>query len=185
MIFHETQFSGVHLIEIERHADERGFFARTWCRQEFLAQGLQADFVQSSISVNPVAGTVRGLHFQSPPHSETKVVQCVSGAIYDVVVDLRPESATFRKWLGIRLTAESRQMLYIPERVAHGFQTLEKDTEISYLISAYYVPEAARGIRYDDPALGIRWPLPVDRISEKDLGLPGMDQLTDLTSMLA
>lgn len=181
MIFHETRLAGAYLIDIERLSDERGFFARTWCRREFAAQNLETDYVQASISVNPLRGTLRGLHFQSPPHSETKLVQCVRGAIYDVIVDLRPASPTFRQWLGVELTAASHRMLYIPAAFAHGFQTLEDNTEVSYLISTFHVPEAARGIRHDDPVLGIAWPMKISRISEKDRRLPTIDEVPELS----
>jgi dTDP-4-dehydrorhamnose 3,5-epimerase len=177
MIFRELSLSGAYLIEIERQTDARGFFARTWCQREFGEQNLETEYVQASISVNPASGTLRGLHFQCPPYGEVKIVQCVRGAIYDIIVDLRPRSTTFRKWLGVTLSAESHNMLYVPAGFAHGFQTLENDTEVSYLISTFYVPAAARGIRYDDPALGITWPGDVTRISEKDRALPGIDEV--------
>lgn len=180
MIFHDLGLAGAYQIEIERQADERGFFARTWCRREFRKQGLETEYVQASISVNPLRGTLRGLHFQCAPHWETKIVQCVRGAIYDVILDLRPRSPTFRRWLGVTLSAESHDMLYVPTGFAHGFQTLKNDTEVSYLISTFFVPAAARGIRYDDPALAIDWPFEVTRISEKDRGLPGIDDVTGL-----
>jgi dTDP-4-dehydrorhamnose 3,5-epimerase len=180
MLFRDLSLSGAHLIEIERHADARGYFARTWCRREFRKQNLETEYVQASVSVNPTRGTLRGLHFQCTPHWEVKVVQCIRGAIHDVIVDLRPRSPTFRQWLGVTLSAESRDMLYVPVGFAHGFQTLENDTEVSYLVSTFYVPAAARGIRYDDPALGIDWPLEVTRISDTDRGLPGIDDVTGL-----
>jgi dTDP-4-dehydrorhamnose 3,5-epimerase len=182
MIFRELGLAGAYLIEIERHTDERGFFARTWCKREFANQNLETEYVQASISVNATRGTVRGLHYQCSPHWEVKVVQCIRGAIYDVIVDLRPGSETFRKCLGVTLSAASHDMLYIPAGFAHGFQTLEDDTEVSYLISAFYVAAAARGIRYDDPALGINWPMKVTRISEKDRGLPGIDDIAELAT---
>lgn len=164
--------SGALLIRPERLSDDRGFFARTWCREEFRARGLVSDFVQASLSVNPVRGTVRGLHLQRPPHAETKLIRCVRGAIFDVIVDLRPDSPTYGEWLAVELTAESYDMLYVPAGFAHGFQTLVPDTEIDYLITPAYEPTAATGVRYDDPALGIRWPLPVSRISRKDATWP-------------
>jgi dTDP-4-dehydrorhamnose 3,5-epimerase len=180
MIFRDLSLSGAYLIEIEPHADARGFFARTWCRREFGEQGLETEYVQASVSVNPSRGTLRGLHFQCSPHWEVKIVQCIRGAIYDVIVDLRPGSPTFRKWLGVTLNAESHDMLYVPIGFAHGFQTLENDTEVSYLVSTFYAPAAARGIRYDDPTLGINWPAEITRISEADLRLPTIDDVTDL-----
>ena len=178
MIFRDLCLSGAYLIEIERQEDERGFFARTWCRREFRKQGLETEYVQASVSVNPIRGTLRGLHFQCSPYWEVKIVQCVRGTIYDVILDLRPRSPTFRKWLAVTLSAEARDILYVPTGFAHGFQTLEDDTEVSYLVSTFYVPAAARGIRYDDPALSIDWPIEVTRISEKDRGLPGIDDVT-------
>ena len=177
MIFRETRLRGAFVIDVERNADERGFFARTWCRRELAARNLEAEYVQGSVSVNSVRGTLRGLHFQCEPHSETKIVQCVRGAIYDVIVDLRSRSPTFRQWFGVELTAESRRLLYVPAGFAHGFQTLSDNTEVSYVISAFYVPAAARGIRYDDPALGIPWPMKATCISQKDLDLPALDQV--------
>ncbi len=174
MIFGETRFAGVHLIDIEKHVDGRGFFARTWCRSEFAERGLVTEFVQHSLSFNAERGTIRGLHFQAPPHDEVKVVRCLRGAIHDVIVDLRPDSPTVRRWAAFELTGASRSMLYIPAGFAHGFQTLEPESEISYMISASYMPDATRGIRYDDPALRIDWPLPVARISERDRSWAGL-----------
>lgn len=181
MIFRDLPLSGAYLIEIEPHADARGFFARTWCRREFGEQGLETEYVQASVSVNPIRGTLRGLHFQCTPHWEVKLVQCIRGAIYDVIVDLRPGSSTFRKWLGVTLSAESHDMLYVPIGFAHGFQTLENDTEVSYLVSTFYAPGAARGICHNDPTLGINWPTEVTHISETDLRLPSIDDVTGLT----
>lgn len=172
MIFRETKLRGAYVIEPERRADDRGFFARTWCRQEFQAHGIEDAFVQRHLSVNPVRGTLRGLHYQEAPYEEGKLMQCTRGAIFDVLVDLRHDSPTFGKWMEADLTAENYRMLYAPKGVAHGFQTLRDDTEVSYLVSQYYVPQASRGIRYDDPWIGIRWPLPVSRISERDRSWP-------------
>lgn len=180
MIFRETRLAGAFLIELDRHVDERGFFARTWCRDEFAAHGLTTEFVQGNLSVNTEAGTLRGIHFQRPPHWEAKLVSCVRGAIYDVIVDLRPESETYRQCLAVELAAEARRMLYVPERFAHGFQTLRPETEISYLMSDAYVPGAAAGIRYDDPELAIAWPLPVSRISDQDRAWPSLREQEDL-----
>jgi dTDP-4-dehydrorhamnose 3,5-epimerase len=172
MIFQETRLSGAYLIRPEKRSDDRGSFARTWCAEEFRAHGLTDRFVQSSISFSPVRGTLRGLHFQRPPHAEAKLIRCTRGAIYDVIVDLRPESPTYRQWLGLEMRAGGGEMLYAPERFAHGFQTLLPDTEVDYLISAAYAPEAATGLRHDDPLLGIGWPLAVTRISERDRAWP-------------
>lgn len=178
MIFRETALGGVFQVDIERKSDERGFFARTWCRDEFGRLGLATEFVQGSVSFNPFAGTLRGLHFQRPPHRESKLVRCIRGAIYDVIVDLRPGSPTHGRWLGIELTGTSHRALYIPEGFAHGFQTLDEDTEVFYLISAFHEPKAAGGLRYDDPALGIRWPKPISRISDADKSWPTLEALS-------
>ena len=172
MIFRETRLAGAYLIDLEKRVDDRGFFARTWCRDEFAAHGLSAEFAQCNVSFSPIIGTLRGLHYQRPPNWEAKVVQCTRGAIYDVIVDLRPESRTYREWLGVELTAESRQMIYVPERFAHGFQTLGPDSEVNYMMSVAYVPGAACGIRYDDPDLAIEWPLSVSRVAPKDRSWP-------------
>ena len=172
MRFHPTALAGAFLIEPVLHEDERGFFARTFCREELGREGLVTDFVQHSISFSRVRGTVRGMHFQRPPHQEVKVVSCAKGAIRDVIVDLRPDSPTFGKWQGFDLTARNRLRLYIPAGFAHGLQTLEDETEVEYLISTFYTPAAADGVRHDDPAFGIRWPLPVAVISERDRQWP-------------
>jgi dTDP-4-dehydrorhamnose 3,5-epimerase len=179
MRFRETDLRGAYFIDLDKRVDERGFFARTWCRKEFAALGLATEFVQSNLSVNPQAGTLRGLHYQRAPHQEAKLIQCVRGAIYDVIVDLRPGSETFRQWLAVELEAESRRMLYVPEEFAHGFQTLRADSEVSYMNSSFYEPDAGAGIRYDDPALGIAWPLPVTRISERDKSWPDLASPSD------
>lgn len=176
MIFHETRLRGAYTIEIEEHADERGFFARTWCRREFAEHDLVAEFVQCSLSYNREAGTLRGLHYQRDPYWEAKIVQCLRGAVFDVILDLRAESPTFGRWHAVELSARSRRMLYVPERFAHGFQALEPDTEVSYMISTFYVPEASRGIRYDDPSLAIPWPKPVTQISARDRTWPTLDR---------
>jgi dTDP-4-dehydrorhamnose 3,5-epimerase len=148
--------------------DERGFFARTWCRQEFEAHGLNSRLAQSSISFNKRRGTLRGMHYQSAPDEEAKLVRCTMGAIYDVTIDLRRDSPTFKQWVGLELTAENRRMLYIPEGFAHGLQTLTDDTEVFYQISERYAPESARGVRWNDPAFAIDWPVSVTIISERD-----------------
>lgn len=176
MIFREATLPGAYLIEIEPHTDDRGFFARTWCQREFVEHGLVSEFVQASLSVTAAQGTIRGLHYQRPPYGEVKVVSCVRGAIHDVIVDLRPESATFRRWLSVEMSGGSHRMLYVPAQFAHGFQTLEDDTEVSYLVSAFYEPESATGIRHDDPSLAIDWPMPVTQISERDRSWPLLDQ---------
>jgi dTDP-4-dehydrorhamnose 3,5-epimerase len=174
MIFATTQLDGAWLIEIEPREDERGFFARTWCREELAAQGLDTEIVQESLSFNRRRGTLRGLHFQRSPHEETKIVRCARGAIFDVIVDLRPGSPTYLHWQGFDLTAENRRALYVPKGFAHGLQTLTDDAEVAYQISAFHAPEAAGGCRYDDPAFGIAWPLPITAISERDRGWPAL-----------
>jgi dTDP-4-dehydrorhamnose 3,5-epimerase len=168
MIFTETALEGAFIIEPEPIHDERGFFARTWSQEEFLQRGLNPRVLQQSISLNKLRGTIRGMHYQVDPYREAKLVRCTTGAIFDVLVDLREDSPTFHKWVGLELSSKNRRMLYVPEEFAHGFQTLQDETEISYQISEYYHPEAARGLRWDDPALGIEWPLPVTVISERD-----------------
>lgn len=172
MIFQPTRLSSVWLVEIEPHYDERGHFARTWCRREFAAHGLEADFVQASLSFNHTRGTIRGMHFQEPPLKEVKLVRCTRGAIFDVVIDLRAGSATRHLWQGFELSAGNATALYIPNGFAHGFQTLEPDTEVAYQFSEYYVPEAASGVRFDDPAFAIKWPLPATAISPRDRTWP-------------
>jgi dTDP-4-dehydrorhamnose 3,5-epimerase len=172
MIFAATQLEDAWLIDIEPREDERGFFARTWCRQELTAKGLDPVIAQESLSYNRHRGTLRGLHFQRPPHEETKIVRCMRGAIFDVIVDLRRHSTTYLRWQGFELTAENRRALYVPKGFAHGFQTLTDNAEIAYQISTFYAPEAAGGYRYNDAAFAIAWPLPVTVIGERDLGWP-------------
>jgi dTDP-4-dehydrorhamnose 3,5-epimerase len=172
MIFRETPLAGAWVLEPERFEDERGFFARTYCRREFETHGLDPSIAQCSVSFNHRRGTLRGLHFQSAPHQEIKLVRVTRGAIWDVIVDLRPGSSTFRQHFSIVLSAEARNELYIPKGMAHGFQTLEDETEVFYQISEFYAPESARGYRWDDPTFAIPWPEPVTVISEKDRNLP-------------
>jgi dTDP-4-dehydrorhamnose 3,5-epimerase len=172
MIFAAAGLEDAWLIDIEPREDERGFFARTWCRQELTAHGLDTEIAQESISFNRHRGTVRGLHFQRRPHEETKIVRCTRGAIFDVIVDLRRHSPTYLRWQGFELTAENRRAIYVPKGFAHGFQTVIDNAEIAYQISAFYAPEAAAGYRYDDAAFGIAWPIPVTVIGERDLGWP-------------
>ena len=161
---------GAFLVELEPAADERGFFARTFCAREFANAGLAAQFVQTSLSVNPRRGTLRGLHYQAAPHGEAKLVRCVRGRIYDLLVDLRPESHIYRQHLAIELSAEGREAVYIPPGVAHGFLTLTDDCEVHYAMSEFFEPSAARGVRWNDPAFGIVLPAPVEVISERDAG---------------
>jgi dTDP-4-dehydrorhamnose 3,5-epimerase len=172
VIFTPTPLAGAVLLELERKTDERGFFARTWCREEFIAQGLDPALAQCSVSFNHRRGTLRGLHLQAAPHAETKLVRCTRGAVWDVIVDLRPQSSTFRQHFAAVLSAEEGSALYIPPGMAHGFQTLEDATEVFYQISVPYAPESARGYRWNDPAFGIPWPEPVTSISERDREWP-------------
>lgn len=180
MHFSETSLPGAFVIELERFEDERGFFARTWCRREFERHGLTPRMVQANVSFSKEHGTLRGMHYQTAPHEEAKLVRCTRGAIHDVIVDVRPESPTFKEWFGVDLTAGNYRMLYVPEGFAHGFITLEDATEVTYQVSAFYAPEYERGIRYDDPAIGIAWPRPVRVISDKDQRWPDVrDQVVD------
>jgi dTDP-4-dehydrorhamnose 3,5-epimerase len=172
MTFVETRLPGVLVVEPERHEDERGFLARAWCRREFEARGLNASLAQCNISYTKARGTVRGMHYQCAPWREAKLVRCTRGAIHDVVLDVRRHAPTYGQWVAVRLTADDRRMLYVPEGMAHGFQTLDDDTEVFYQMSAFYEPAAARGLRHDDPALGIRWPAAVTVVSEKDRRWP-------------
>lgn len=173
MIFTETELKGAYVIKPERIEDERGFFARSWSASEFGGRGLEARVAECNISFNRRKGTLRGMHFQLAPHAQVKIVRCTTGAIYDVIIDLRADSPTFKRWAGVELTAENRLTLYVPEGFAHGFQTLTNDTEIHYQMSALYAPESARGVRWNDPAFGVRWP-PVDEriIIERDGAYP-------------
>jgi|SRR3972149_5563609 len=176
MIFRETKLKGAFIIELEKREDDRGFFARAWCKKEFEEHGLTSNVVQSNIAFNKRKGTLRGLHYQDAPYGEVKVVRCTRGSLYDVMVDLRPGSTTFRQWLGVELTPDNNKMVYIPEGFAHGYQTLEDNTEVTYQVSQFYFPDFERGLRYDDPAIGIDWPLIVKIISEKDKGWPDCQQ---------
>jgi dTDP-4-dehydrorhamnose 3,5-epimerase len=172
MIFQETRIPGVFEINLEPKLDERGFFARSWCRAEFESHGLNPKLVQCSVSFNRRKGTLRGLHYQAAPHAETKLVRCTKGAIYDVVVDLRSQSRTFKNWVSALLTAESRNAMYVPEGCAHGFLTLEDESEVFYQMSETYNAESARGVRWDDAAFRIGWPEKVEVISERDRAFP-------------
>jgi dTDP-4-dehydrorhamnose 3,5-epimerase len=172
VIFSETTLSGAYVIDPERREDERGFFARTWCRQEFEEHGLNPTLVQCSISFNKKRGTLRGMHYQAAPHAEAKLVRCTAGAIYDVIIDLRPESPTYTHHVGVVLNAQNRTMFYVPEGFAHGFQTLEDDTEVFYQMSEFYAPESARGVRWDDRTFDIRWPDGELTINDRDRTYP-------------
>ncbi len=175
MKFVVTALKGAYIIEPEQLCDDRGFFARTWCKKEFLAQGLNPELVQCNISFNRKKGTLRGMHHQVAPHQEAKLVRCTAGAIYDVLVDLRPLSPTFKSWVGVELSAENRKMIYVPEGFSHGFLTLMDDTEVFYQMSEYYAPECARGYRWNDPTFNIVWPEKIANISERDLNYPDFD----------
>jgi dTDP-4-dehydrorhamnose 3,5-epimerase len=172
MQFHSTNLRDACLIRLEPARDNRGFFARNFCAEEFAAHGLETNYPQHSISVSARRGTLRGMHFQRDPHGEIKLVRCSRGAILDVIIDIRPDSLTYRHWQQFELTPESGHQLYVPKGFAHGFQTLSDDAEVSYLISAPYKPGFACGIRYNEPAFAISWPLPVTEISKKDLHWP-------------
>jgi len=175
MRFTPMEVEGVWLIEPERHEDERGFFARTWDAVAFEERGLSSTLAQCSLSFNHRSGTLRGLHYQEEPHAEVKLVRCTAGAIFDVAVDLRPGSRSFRSWVGVDLTSENRSALYIPEGCAHGFLTLVDGAEVAYQISAAHTPSAGRGVRYDDSAFGIDWPGHVAVITERDRSYPDFE----------
>lgn len=172
MRFTGTPLAGVVVIDPEPVEDHRGFFARTFCEAEFRAHGLEPHFVQSSIAFSARKGTLRGMHYQRDPHAETKLVRCTRGRVYDVAIDLRLDSPTFRNWFAVELTASNRRMLYVPVGFAHGYLTLDDDTEITYQMSSAYHAEAAAGVRWDDPTFGIRWPAPVTVLAERDRTFP-------------
>ena len=172
MKFTETTLPGVLIVDLERHEDERGFFARLWCQEDLAARGLNANLAQCSISHNRKQGTLHGMHYQAEPHPESKFVHCIRGAIHDVALDLRPGSPTYRKWFAAELTADNRRLLYLPEGCAHGFQTLTDDSDVLYFISTPFHADLSRGVRWNDPAFGIHWPLPVTVISSRDRGYP-------------
>ena len=172
MKFTPAGLDGVVVVDIEPVADERGFFARTYCAAEFERAGLAPGFAQSSVSFNARRGTLRGMHYQSAPHEEVKLVRCSRGALFDVVVDLRPDSSTFCRWFGVELSADNGRALYVPRGFAHGFVTLEDGTEASYQISVPYRPESARGVRWNDPRFGIVWPIPPIVVADRDRGFP-------------
>jgi dTDP-4-dehydrorhamnose 3,5-epimerase len=175
MNFHETKLPGVFEIHLDPKPDERGFFARSWCQREFEEHGLNPSLVQCNVSFNERTGTLRGIHYQAAPYPETKLVRCTKGAIYDVVVDLRSQSPTYKQWVGVTLTAENRQMLYVPEECGHGFLTLEDETEVFYQMSEFYPPDLARGVRWNDPAFGIEWPCEAAQMSERDRAYPNFE----------
>ena len=173
MKFNKTSISGAYLIELEKIGDERGFFARAWCQNEFQGHNLVTRFVQCNLSFNKRRNTLRGMHYQSAPLEEVKLVRCTRGAVFDVIIDLRPESPTYLKWIGVELTAENYRMLFVPKMFAHGFQTLEDDCVVTYQVGQYYTPGSERGICYNDAVFGIQWPLEVSAISDKDRKWPG------------
>jgi len=175
VIFCEAKIAGVFEVRPEPHHDERGFFARTWCQHEFEAHGLNSRLVQCSISFNARKGTLRGMHFQAGEHAEAKLIRCTMGAVYDVVLDTREGSPTFKQWVAVTLTAENRKMIYIPEGCAHGFLTLEDSTEVFYQMSEFYEAASGRGFRWDDPAFKISWPAKVEVISERDRSYPDFE----------
>jgi dTDP-4-dehydrorhamnose 3,5-epimerase len=170
--FTETKLKGAFIIELEPHYDDRGFFARTFCAREFERHGLKPVVAQCNLSFNKKKGTLRGMHYQVAPVTEAKLVRCIRGAIYDVIIDLRPDTPTYGMFIGVELSAKNRRALYVPDMFAHGFQTLADETEVLYQMSEFYTPGYGRGLRYDDPALNIEWPLPVSEIAEKDASWP-------------
>ena len=172
MIFAETPLEGAFVLDLERREDDRGFFARTFCAKELEEHGLKPVVVQANLSYNPAKGTLRGMHMQTPPAAETKLVRCTRGAIWDVIVDLREDSPTYLEHFGVELTADNRRALFVPELFAHGYLTLADDTEVVYEVGEFYTPGMERGLRYDDPALAIAWPVPVEVISGKDASWP-------------
>lgn len=172
MIFRETRLKGAFIVEMERREDHRGFFARSWCRKEFQAHNLNPEVVQCNVSYNRLKGTLRGMHYAAAPFAEAKLVRCTAGAVYDVIIDLRPESATYKQHVGEVLSASDHKMLYVPEGFAHGFQTLEDDAEVFYQMSQFYSPEHALGVRYDDPAFGIEWMIGEPVIADRDRDYP-------------
>ena len=172
MIFKETTLSGAYVIEPEKIGDDRGYFARVWCKKELQQHGLKGDIAQSNVGFSHRKGTLRGLHFQKSPHAEVKIVRCTRGAIFDVIVDLRPDSRTYKGWFGVELNDENSRMIYVPEGFAQGYMTLADNTEMNYHTSEFYCPEAASGVRYNDAAIGIQWPLTPTIISQQDRSWP-------------
>jgi dTDP-4-dehydrorhamnose 3,5-epimerase len=180
MIFTQTKLAGAFIIDLERLSDERGFFARSWCDDEFAAYGIRMATVQANVSSNPKRGTLRGMHYQIAPYSESKLVRCTRGAIYDVIVDLREESPTYGQWIGVELTADNFRMLFVPERFAHGFITLQDATDVAYQMSAKYMPGADGALRWNDPSIGIEWPIEPVLISQKDRSHPDFQLTTSI-----
>jgi dTDP-4-dehydrorhamnose 3,5-epimerase len=172
MIFTETRLKGAYIIEIKKISDDRGFFGRSWCKREMEEHGLNGNVVQSNTSLSKEKGTIRGMHYQKHPYEETKLMRCTKGAIYDVIIDLRKDSPTFKQWIGVELSEDNYRMLYVPEKFAHGFITLTDNAEVTYLVTQFYTPGAEAGIRFDDPNFDIKWPIPVNVVSDKDLAHP-------------
>lgn len=172
MLFIETRLKGAYIVGLERREDHRGFFARAWCEKEFEAHGLNSNLAQANVGFSKKKGTLRGMHYQIKPYEESKLVRCTMGALVDVIIDLRPESPTNKQWVSVELTADNRRMLYVPEGFAHGYQTLADDTEVLYQTSQFYSPDHAQGVRFDDPAFRITWPLAVEVISDGDKNWP-------------
>lgn len=177
MIFTETKLKGAFIIDIDPREDERGFFARSWCADEFQQHGLNPRLAQCNISFNKKRGTLRGMHYQAEPFPEAKLVRCTTGSIYDVIIDLRKDSPTFKHWFAVELNAENRRALYVPEDFAHGFQTLMDNTEVFYQMTEFYHPECARGIKWDDLSIQIKWPIPLPIISKNDQSLLSFEDL--------
>jgi dTDP-4-dehydrorhamnose 3,5-epimerase len=185
MIFAETKLAGAYVIDVQRHEDNRGFFGRVFCQNEFSRYGLKAVIAQANVAFNYARGTVRGMHFQYPPRAETKLVRCTRGAIFDIIVDLRPESPTFLDHIGVELSADNHRAIYVPERFAHGYQVLEDNTETSYDVGEFYAPGEEGGLHYADPQLQLEWPLPVTQISAKDtLWKPLAETLEELRARM-
>lgn len=179
MIFTETKLKGAFIVDLDRKTDERGFFARTFCQHEFREHGLRSVTAQTNVALNAKKGTLRGMHFQYPPAAETKLVRCIRGALLDIIVDLRPESPTYLAHIGVELNEDNMRALYVPERFAHGFQALRDNTVTSYQMGEFYKPNAESGFRYDDPLLGLAWPLPVSVMSPKDRALRSLREIED------
>jgi dTDP-4-dehydrorhamnose 3,5-epimerase len=181
MIFTETRLAGAYIIDLERREDDRGFFARMFCQRELVAHGLKPVIAQGNIASSPKRGTLRGMHFQYPPAAETKYVRCTRGAILDIIVDLRPESSTYLQHVAVELTTANQRGIYVPERFAHGYMTLEDNSETTYMVGEYYAPAFEGGLMHNDPRLGLRWPISVQSISEKDMNWRSLDEIeTDL-----
>ena len=177
MIFKETCLTGAYTIELEEHGDERGFFARAWCKKEFMTQGLTSNIVQTNFAFTKKKGTIRGMHYQIAPNEEAKLMRCIKGAIHDVIIDLRPESSTYKQWLGVELSSENRKMFYVPEGFAHGYQSLTDNVETFYMVSEFYSPDSERAVRWNDSAFSIEWPITKNlTISDKDRNWPDFSE---------